>query len=179
MKLSIELLQVIGEPWGCCQVELEGDWPEPVPAQRGQQKKVALQKSQEDGIAKPGQKSKDGVPRTYPAHKDLGTLRLTLGAKKSYIVAGMKEIGVPQLLAELTEKAVGQNHQNLMLELCRCASTNKLSREEIKELRDVVLKREKSTCLREPHVTIMSMPSAFLSFCPHQATHVVTLLGEI
>ena len=82
------------------------------------------------------------IPRKLVGHPDLGTLRLTLGSAKSYITCTNL---VPHLVAELSEKQVGPRHKVLMSKIMQAASDHKLTKEEIKSLKDKVKSSYKTT----------------------------------
>ena len=65
---------------------------------------------------------------------------MTVGSQKSYIVATKPEEGKPGFICEYNNKQVG--------DLCRCASQNKLQREDIQMLRVAVLQKFQGLCLR-------------------------------
>ena len=76
-------------------------------------------------------------------HATLGGLKLTFASAKSYACCTLPE-EVPKLLFEITAKQVGQAHHGpLTLALAQAASAKGLSREEIKALKDEVLRQHR------------------------------------
>ena len=104
-------------------------------------KKGKKKKKKKGAKAKKNDQSEKAIPRLYTAHESLGGLRLVMGKVKSYILATQPAPGHPKYICEYTEKQVGEEHGLLMVELCKEASKSLLQRDEIKELRRLVLEK--------------------------------------
>ena len=142
--------------WFNCLIEiptdLSADWAPCVPPKRGGQKKEAMkrreQQEQTEQQAVQQQQQQQHAdstarPRSFPAHESMGSFSLTYAKTKSYMICSKPLPDEAAMVTQFTEGQVGALHPHLLQALAATASNHNLTRQEIKDLRELLVEKHK------------------------------------